>query len=300
MKKKIKLLLQLIFIFLFIYLFYKFINTEELIRNLLQIEIKYLFISFLFILLIPIVTAIRWKLICKNYININFIDNYFNMIKGYGFNSITSTSVAIDVFKYMNIYKIIGKKNSFFLVLFDKFFSLYAKIFFLIIVINILNISIYNFQTFLIFMLSILVMIIMFMIFIYSPKILNIKFLNIFFTENNLIFLKDFLINFRKEYLKFVFLIFFSQFIVIFAYFFLFLAVIKKNILIYLTFLIPALETITQVQIIIGMREFITSVVFTFFDVPIESSLVVASIFTFLCFVAIMFQNAIVLILRKK
>ena len=171
MKKKYKLIINIFFIICLIYLFYKYVNTKILINNLSQINIIFLIISFFFIFFIPLFTAYRWRLICNEYLNISFKEFLFNMIKGYGLNSITSTSVALDVYKYTNIYKKIGKKKSFFLVIFDKVFSLYSKIFFLLIVFNTLNILEFKIYIVPILFSSLVAAIGLHIIFFYSHKI---------------------------------------------------------------------------------------------------------------------------------
>ena len=130
-KKKIFSFIKIITFFLVVYFFFKFINQENLISTLAKISIEDIFFIYLLYLSFPIIHTLRWFIIIKEFSKITFMELLRSIIKGYSFNLILSSTLAIDASKFIKIKKEIGYKNSLMLLSIDKFFALFFKLIFL-------------------------------------------------------------------------------------------------------------------------------------------------------------------------
>ena len=107
-KNRIFFLLKITTFFLVVYLFLKFINQENFLLLFKKINIKEIFIIYLFFLILPLLMTIRWFIIVSNFSKIKFIDFFRNIVTGFSFSLIFSSTIAIEVAKFIKVKKLWG------------------------------------------------------------------------------------------------------------------------------------------------------------------------------------------------
>ena len=279
-KNRIFLLLKITTFFLVVYLFLKFINQKNFLLIFTKINIKDVFIIYALFLMLPLLMTIRWFIIVSNFSKIKFIDFFRNIVAGFSFSLIFSSTLAIEAAKFVKIKKELGNKKSIILIFIDKFLALFFKIifilFFLIIYlyyyidsnINYLIISVISFLFLIIIFLNINKLILLF-----SRKI---------FSKNNFKIFDKISKVIKKEILKLFFVNLLIQSLNIFIYFLIFLFLEKKFQIIELSILVPLVELLSQFQFLVfGMKELSTVFLFSYIGISKELALVGALMYTF-------------------
>jgi len=271
-KNRIFLLLKITTFFLVVYLFLKFINQKNFLLIFTKINIKDVFIIYALFLMLPLLMTIRWFIIVSNFSKIKFIDFFRNIVTGFSFSLIFSSTLAIEAAKFIKIKKELGNKKSIILIFVDKFFALFFKIIFILFI---LIIYLYyhidsNINYLIISVISFLFLIIIFLnlnklILLFSGKIFD-KILKVI----------------KKEILKLFFVNLLIQSLNIFIYFLIFLFLEKKFQIIELSILVPLVELLSQFQFLVfGMKELSTVFLFSYLDISKELALVGALMYTF-------------------
>ena len=271
-KNRIFLLLKITTFFLVVYLFLKFINQKNFLLIFTKINIKDVFIIYALFLMLPLLMTIRWFIIVSNFSKIKFIDFFRNIVTGFSFSLIFSSTLAIEAAKFIKIKKELGNKKSIILIFIDKFLALFFKIIFILFI---LIIYLYyhidsNINYLIISVISFLFLIIIFLnlnklILLFSGKIFD-KILKVI----------------KKEILKLFFVNLLIQSLNIFIYFLIFLFLEKKFQIIELSILVPLVELLSQFQFLVfGMKELSTVFLFGYLDISKELALVGALMYTF-------------------
>jgi len=279
-KNRIFLLLKITTFFLVVYLFLKFINQKNFLLIFTKINIKDVFIIYALFLMLPLLMTIRWFIIVSNFSKIKFIDFFRNIVAGFSFSLIFSSTLAIEAAKFIKIKKELGNKKSIILIFIDKFLALFFKIIFILFIliiylyyyidsnINYLIISVISFLFLIIIFLNINKLILLF-----SRKI---------FSKNNFKIFDKISKVIKKEILKLFFVNLLIQSLNIFIYFLIFLFLEKKFQIIELSILVPLVELLSQFQFLVfGMKELSTVFLFGYLDISKELALVGALMYTF-------------------
>ena len=271
-KNRIFLLLKITTFFLVVYLFLKFINQKNFLLIFTKINIKDVFIIYALFLMLPLLMTIRWFIIVSNFSKIKFIDFFRNIVAGFSFSLIFSSTLAIEAAKFIKIKKELGNKKSIILIFIDKFLALFFKIIFILFIL-IIYLYYYidsNINYLIISVISFLFLIIIFLnlnklILLFSGKIFD-KILKVI----------------KKEILKLFFVNLLIQSLNIFIYFLIFLFLEKKFQIIELSILVPLVELLSQFQFLVfGMKELSTVFLFSYLDISKELALVGALMYTF-------------------
>tara|TARA_B100000965_G_scaffold406839_1_gene449439 strand:+ start:4381 stop:5292 length:912 start_codon:yes stop_codon:yes gene_type:complete len=280
---------------LVVYLFFKFINQENFILSFKKINIKEIFIIYLFFLILPLLMTIRWFIIVSNFSKIKFIEFFKNIVTGFSFSLIFSSTLAIEAAKFIKIKRELGNKKSIILIFLDKFLALFFKIIFVIFGI-LIYLNLKNYDNFnLIIALIILLILLTFVFF-------NLNKLIIFFSKKfslgkNLKTVNAISLILKKNILKLFLINFCIQVLNIFIYFLIFLFLSKNSFLIQLLIFVPLVELLSQLQFIIfGMKELSTVFLFGYINISKELALVGALIYTFVDYLIVitlyLFLNA--------
>ena len=271
-KNRIFLLLKITTFFLVVYLFLKFINQKNFLLIFTKINIKDVFIIYALFLMLPLLMTIRWFIIVSNFSKIKFIDFFRNIVAGFSFSLIFSSTLAIEAAKFIKIKKELGNKKSIILIFIDKFLALFFKIIFILFIL-IIYLYYYidsNINYLIISVISFLFLIIIFLnlnklILLFSGKIFD-KILKVI----------------KKEILKLFFVNLLIQSLNIFIYFLIFLFLEKKFQIIELSILVPLVELLSQFQFLVfGMKELSTVFLFGYLDISKELAFVGALMYTF-------------------
>jgi len=223
-------------------------------------------------LMLPLLMTIRWFIIVSNFSKIKFIDFFRNIVAGFSFSLIFSSTLAIEAAKFVKIKKELGNKKSIILIFIDKFLALFFKIIFILFIL-IIYLYYYidsNINYLIISVISFLFLIIIFLnfnklILLFSGKIFD-KIAKVI----------------KKEILKLFFVNLLIQSLNIFIYFLIFLFLEKKFQIIELSILVPLVELLSQFQFLVfGMKELSTVFLFGYLDISKELALVGALMYTF-------------------
>lgn len=271
MKNKFVILIKISFLGLLVYYFNKLINTNKFLDILNELNLAdIILLLFLYVIFFILIT-LRWITVIRNFSKINFFYFFKNIILGYNI-ALFSTSLAVDATKFYGLNKKIGSSKSFALVIYDKFFTLFFKIFFLVIVVNFFNFLKYNFYENLVGLLSFFILIILF--FILKNICLILKYLLKF---KYLSFLKDVekVIRINKNIKTKLFinnLVIQLHYIIV--YFFTFKIFIKNISLSEVMLLTPIIEIIGQLQtLMIGIIELVTVILYKMINFNSENIL---------------------------
>ena len=281
MKNRIFLILKITTFFLVVYLFLRFINQKNFLSILTNISFVDILIIYLFFLMLPFLMTVRWFIFVSNFSKIKFVDFFRNIVTGFSFSLIFSTTLAIEAAKFLKIKKELGNKKSIILVFVDKFLALFFKIIF---VVFILMIYLYfytnsNINYVIILLISLLFLIILFL----NLNKLIFLFFNKIFSRNNFLILNNVSKVIKKNILKLFLMNLLIQSLNIFIYFLIFLFLEKKFQIIELSILVPLVELLSQFQFLIfGMKELSTVFLFSYIDISKELALVGALIYTFI------------------
>ena len=271
-KNRIFLLLKITTFFLVVYLFLKFINQKNFLLIFTKINIKDVFIIYALFLMLPLLMTIRWFIIVSNFSKIKFIDFFRNIVAGFSFSLIFSSTLAIEAAKFIKIKKELGNKKSIILIFIDKFLALFFKIIFILFIL-IIYLYYYidsNINYLIISVISFLFLIIIFLNF---NKLILLFSGKIFDKISKVI---------KKEILKLFFVNLLIQSLNIFIYFLIFLFLEKKFQIIELSILVPLVELLSQFQFLVfGMKELSTVFLFGYLDISKELALVGALMYTF-------------------
>ena len=271
-KNRIFLLLKITTFFLVVYLFLKFINQKNFLLIFTKINIKDVFIIYALFLMLPLLMTIRWFIIVSNFSKIKFIDFFRNIVAGFSFSLIFSSTLAIEAAKFVKIKKELGNKKSIILIFIDKFLALFFKIIFILFIL-IIYLYYYidsNINYLIISVISFLFLIIIFLNF---NKLILLFSGKIFDKISKVI---------KKEILKLFFVNLLIQSLNIFIYFLIFLFLEKKFQIIELSILVPLVELLSQFQFLVfGMKELSTVFLFGYLDISKELALVGALMYTF-------------------
>ena len=271
-KNRIFLLLKITTFFLVVYLFLKFINQKNFLLIFTKINIKDVFIIYALFLMLPLLMTIRWFIIVSNFSKIKFIDFFRNIVTGFSFSLIFSSTLAIEAAKFIKIKKELGNKKSIILIFIDKFLALFFKIIFILFIL-IIYLYYYidsNINYLIISVISFLFLIIIFLNF---NKLILLFSGKIFDKISKVI---------KKEILKLFFVNLLIQSLNIFIYFLIFLFLEKKFQIIELSILVPLVELLSQFQFLVfGMKELSTVFLFGYLDISKELALVGALMYTF-------------------
>ena len=288
MRKKIYLFLKITTFILVVYLFLNFINQDEFIKTIKKIDLKMFILIFVTFLPLPFLMTVRWFIIVKNFSKISFLDFFRNIITGFSFSLISSSSLALDVTRLIKIKSELGTKKSLILVVFDKGFALFFKICFVIFLLNLLNIFYLSYHIKLFLLITLFIFLLLFLFFYNFNKIVDFlrdkKFLNFKFDE-----LSRILILLKDKFFLLLFVNFIIQSLNILLYFMIFYFLGVNFIFLKLAIFIPLVELMSQFQFIIfGLKELSTVFLLSFLDFDYEISLAGALIYTFTDFVVIL------------
>lgn len=118
-KKSVKKLLSIVIAFVLLYLLYGKIDGERLNSLIESSDKKLILFSVLVLMLTQIVSAIRWKILVTKWIEISFSES-LKMILSTGAFNLFLPSKGGDLIKGFAISRDAGKKNSLFIVVYEK------------------------------------------------------------------------------------------------------------------------------------------------------------------------------------
>ena len=271
-KNRIFLLLKITTFFLVVYLFLKFINQKNFLLIFTKINIKDVFIIYALFLMLPLLMTIRWFIIVSNFSKIKFIDFFRNIVTGFSFSLIFSSTLAIEAAKFIKIKKELGNKKSIILIFIDKFLALFFKIIFILFIL-IIYLYYYIDSNINYLIISVISFLFLIIIFLNLNKLILLFSGKIFDKISKVI---------KKEILKLFFVNLLIQSLNIFIYFLIFLFLEKKFQIIELSILVPLIELLSQFQFLVfGMKELSTVFLFGYLDISKELALVGALMYTF-------------------
>ena len=271
MKKKAILLIKILFLFLLVSYFNKFINTQEFLNTFKKVEIKDLvLVLFLYIIYFILVT-LRWMTVVSNFVKLNFFYFFKNIILGYNIALFTST-LAVDATKFYGLSKKIDSSKNISLVIYDRFFTLFFKIIFLVIIFNYLNFTKFEIHEHTFFLISVTIVILLFFFLIrinfFLKYLLGFKFFS---------FLKNIekIIQINKDKIKKLILLnLIIQFQFILMYFVVIKIFIKNISFAKVSLITPLVEIVGILQtFFIGIVEFSTVMFYNILNFNNESIL---------------------------
>ena len=271
MKKKAILLIKILFLFLLVFYFNKFINTQEFLNTFKKVEIKDLvLVLFLYIIYFILVT-LRWMTVVSNFVKLNFFYFFKNIILGYNIALFTST-LAVDATKFYGLSKKIDSSKNISLVIYDRFFTLFFKIIFLVIIFNYLNFTKFEIHEHTFFLISVTIVILLFFFLIrinfFLKYLLGFKFFS---------FLKNIekIIQINKDKIKKLILLnLIIQFQFILMYFVVIKIFIKNISFAKVSLITPLVEIVGILQtFFIGIVEFSTVMFYNILNFNNESIL---------------------------
>ena len=260
-----------------IYFFFRFIDKENLFLILKQIKIFELFLISIMVFSLVLLIAYRWHIIISFFLKSPFRDTLNYIVQGSGLNILISSSVGLELTKFLNIQKKIGKLNSLILIMIDKSLILYFKILFFFIFLLIYLIK-YDFENnFFIFVLPIIIFL---FLLLYNADHLIKKLL----TKINLNFyakISKIIKIYKKNILRLIVINILIQIVNIIVYFSIFISINNKIEIFRISLFVPLIELISQLQfLVIGARELGTIYLLNNLDVIKEISLSAALILT--------------------
>lgn len=285
-KNKLIISIKIISFFIIIYLFLKFINTGDFLSVFYKLALADIFVIFLIYLSLPILITFRWYLIIKNFSKIKFIELLRNIISGFSFSIMLSSSLLIDAAKFFKIKKEIGSKNSFILVVIDKVFVLFLKVIFIFLFLILYYILFKDLNSKILFI-FVIILAFLFFFFIKIDNLIiyfNSKFLNNKEAKNiKLIFEKI-----KKNVPKLILINLILLLVNTLIYFLIFLSLGGNLFFFELLIFVPIIELLGQFSfIIVGMKELSTVLLLSFFDINKELALAAALIYLFLEYLVI-------------
>ena len=215
--------------------------------------------------------------------NIFFLKSSFKetlnyIVQGSGLNILISSSLGLELTKFLNIQKKNGKLNSLILILIDKLLILYFKVIFFFIFLLIYLIK-YDFENnFFIFVSPIIIFL---FLLLYNADHL-IKILLTLINLNIYIKIYKIIKNYKKNILRLIVVNILIQIVNIIIYFSIFISINNKIEIFRISLFVPLIELFSQLQfLVIGARELGTIYLLNNLDVIKEISLS-ALILTFL------------------
>lgn len=277
-KNKILLSFKIAIFLILIFLCFKFINQNEFLSVLSQVKLTNIFLIYLLFLPMPFLMTVRWFIIIKNFSKISFLDFLKNIVHGFSFSLILSSTLALEAVKFIKIKKELGNKKSLSLIFLDKFLALFFKIIFLVFGLIVFYYQKENNDVILILSLISLILLI---IFFNLNKILNVLIKNFYFIKKYKIIL-DMSMLLEKNIFKLFSINLTIQLLNISVYYLIFLFLTDNHYFFKLMIFIPLVEFLSQLQfLIIGMKELSTVFLFTYINIPKETSLVGALVYVF-------------------
>lgn len=274
--------------FVVIYLLFSFINKNDFLKILQNINFYGLLpIFFLFILHTFLVT-VRWFIIIKNFSKISLLSFFKNIVQGYSFSLILSSQLPLEAAKFLKIKKELGNKKSIILIAIDKFFTLYFKVFFVLVSLLLYLYFYKNFQIDYVLVIIFIIFILIILFFKLSDLIFFI--LKKFNSKVNFKLFNQILKIIKKQLPKIIVANLTLQLVNCTLYFFIFANLKEMINVISLFVFVPIIELLSQFQVLIfGMKELITVFMFSFLKINAEISLVGALMYTFIEFLAVIF-----------
>ena len=280
-KKKI-FFIRLFFLVLLIIVLHDYFDKNKIFEILK--DINYFFYSFLIVplSLIIILMSVKWYLIIKDNDKNQptlFHNCFETIVLGLNASFFTSSSIAMDITKAYNEKKRSGIEKSIYFVLYDKIVTIFFKIFFIILIFNIINILILkiNINIVMIISLSLLLLLRLFFSKFFLKKINHLFKIKILKNISSLFIEKENLFN--KLFMYYLV----NQFLIIFIYLFSFLLFEEKIDIIKTSLAVPIIEIMSQIQVIMpGIKEAITVYVFSFLNLNLDKILVIAILLKFI------------------
>lgn len=272
-KKNIIIFLKVIFFIILIYFAKDFFSKNEIIKISKKISIFEVLFLLAPILIILMLMSLRWFYVVNSFSSQKFKEYFKNIIIGFNISLISSSTVAIDVVKYIQVKKEFSHKKSFYFIIYDKLITLAVRIISILFFINILNFM--SFKAYEITILIISIIISFLTIFFFS------KTFSVFLKKFNFLTFFEFFIeilNRNSKKLTILFFINFSiQFLVIFIYAFAFSILDDKIPFFNVALITPIVEIFSQLQVLFpGAKEAFTVFIYSTVNVDNNTSLIVA------------------------
>lgn len=241
--------------------------------------------------------SLRWFYVVNSFSSQKFKEYFKNIIFGFNLSLISSSTVAIDVIKFIQVKKEFSHKKSFYFIIYDKLITLVVRIIAILFFVNILNFTNFKFYQFPLLILSIIFTSLSFFFFSKTFSIFLKKFEILSFFE---FFIE--ILNKNSKKLTLFFIINFSiQLLVIFIYAYIF-SKLDKNVSFYSVALItPILEIFSQLQVLFpGAKEAFTVFVYSIINVNNNASLIAAILVRILEFLAGILLFLISFLIKSK
>ena len=282
-QKKFIIALKIVFFIILIFFAKDFFNKNEIVKIIKEISFIEILFLIIPILIILILMSLRWFYVVNSFSSQKFKEYFKNIILGFNLSLISSSTVAIDVIKYIQVKKEFSHKNSFYFIVYDKLITLAVRIIAILLFLNILNFTNFEFYQFPLLILSIIFISISFFFLSKTFSIFLKKFEILSFFE---FFIE--ILNKNSKKLTLFFIINFSiQVLVIFIYAYIF-SKLDENVSFYSVALItPILEIFSQLQVLFpGAKEAFTVFIYSIINVNNNASLIAAILVRILEFVA--------------
>ncbi len=282
-QKKFIIALKIVFFIILIFFAKDFFNKNEIVKIIKEISFIEILFLIIPILIILILMSLRWFYVVNSFSSQKFKEYFKNIILGFNLSLISSSTVAIDVIKYIQVKKEFSHKNSFYFIVYDKLITLAVRIIAILLFLNILNFTNFEFYQFPLLILSIIFISISFFFFSKTFSIFLKKFEILSFFE---FFIE--ILNKNSKKLTLFFIINFSiQVLVIFIYAYIF-SKLDENVSFYSVALItPILEIFSQLQVLFpGAKEAFTVFIYSIINVNNNASLIAAILVRILEFLA--------------
>ena len=270
-QKKFIIALKIVFFIILIFFAKDFFNKNEIVKIIKEISFIEILFLIIPILIILILMSLRWFYVVNSFSSQKFKEYFKNIILGFNLSLISSSTVAIDVIKYIQVKKEFSHKNSFYFIVYDKLITLAVRIIAILLFLNILNFTNFEFHQFPLLILSIIFISISFFFFSKTFSIFLKKFEILSFFE---FFIE--ILNKNSKKLTLFFIINFSiQVLVIFIYAYIF-SKLDENVSFYSVALItPILEIFSQLQVLFpGAKEAFTVFIYSIINVNNNASLI--------------------------
>ena len=299
--KKWKNYINIFLLIALLIFFSHFLSENKLIDIIKNINIKLFIISLCLTLFFPILITFRWYILIRNIVKQSFLNFFRNIIEGSVVGSITMTSLALDVYKFVYISNFISKKKSLLFVLTDKFLSIYFKVIFLILSFSIFYYFVFNNKIDFIFYLLLVFLILLIFLVKLSKKVIKFKILKKIIPDKIIIIINNVIDICNDNYLSLLCVNFFVQLTTVLVYALICISINIQGNIYYIALVTPIIETLAQLQVAaFGLREIVGITILSRFNLSHEESFIIAILFTFFTTIVTIIYNFVLILFGIK
>lgn len=268
----IKVILTLIIIYLILHK----VDYNSFLQHIDALNNSFLIIAFIFLLPAPLLLSLRWFFIIQKIgSKISFIKTIKNMAPAISIGDLFASGIPLEVAKFFSL-KELSHSLKIQLLIIEKIYAILIKIFFLVLITNVINIFYIKENITILIITSICIVLSPIFFLIFTKLFKNIKLINSLYEKINFFVFEK---NINKKKIISTELI--RNLIISLSYFFIFYSLFDLKTCLLLVVFANIIETVLRFQIFtigFGFREFL----FTYFSFlinhNIESQILLASI----------------------